>query len=183
MSDDFFKTSDGEDLTQNQPTGEFDGGGGDFDPIPAKTQVLAAPDEAKWDCKQTETGMDEFISVRWVIYKPDQYKGRKIFQKIRVLDPEPKKVDKAKRMLTAIDANAGGTLVKLGRKPTDADLAKALINKFMMLMLQVWKSNDKDGNPITGNWVSAVAPKGDGKPTPAAKPQQKTGDFDDDIPF
>ena len=120
-----------------------------MEPIPAKTQVKAACDEAKWD---TYDG-DEYISLRWNILAPAEYKGRKVFQKVRVKESDAKKADKAKKMLGAIAVNAGGGLLKLQSEPTDQDLQKHLLNKPMALLLAVWEIDDKKGN-----WISAVSP-------------------------
>ena len=178
----FWNLSDNDDATKT--TGEYEtGGGDDMEPIPAKTQVLAAPDEAKWD----EYEGDYYISLRWNVLKPDQYKGRKVFHKLRVQDSDTKKADKAKRMLAAIDANAGGHLAKSAAQPGDAELAKSLVNKPMMLLLQVWEVEKEDGTTATGNWVSAVSPKkSNGGSTQLTQPAQQavpTDNFDDDIPW
>ena len=61
-----------------ETTGSFEAGGS-IEPIPANTQVKAAPDEAKWDDYEGR----EYISLRWTILAPTEYKGRKIFQKIK----------------------------------------------------------------------------------------------------
>lgn len=168
-------------------TGNFETGGGDMTPIPAKTQVLAAPDEAKWVSPQS--GDPDYIEIRWSILQPKEYENRKIFHKLRVNDGDSKKADKAKRMLAAIDANAGGKLMAAGVEPTDQSLTVNLVNKMMMLMLQVWEM-EIDGQAKTGNWVSAVSPKGGAVSAPApaareAQPQRAaaSGGFDDDIPF
>lgn len=172
------------DPSETPTDGSFDAGGGDMEPIPAKTQVLAAPDEAKWD----ERNDEEFISIRWAVMAPEEYKNRKVFQKVRVLDSDPKKAEKAKRMLAAIDANAGGKLMKANKMPTDKDLTVALCNKPMVLMLQVWELETDDGGTMSGNWVSKVSPR-KGGPAKAEKkepePEQKASDEDDgdDLPF
>jgi len=168
-------------------TGKFETGGGDIEPMPAKTQVLAAPDEAKWDTSDREDA--EFISIRWSVLKPAEYNNRKVFQKLHVKHADQKKADKALRMLAAIDANAGGKLMKAGDEPTDQSLTATLVNKPMMLMLQLWELETETGEKKRGNWVSAVSPRAGGaekkepvatkKPAPIADP----GDFDDDIPF
>ncbi len=165
--------------------GKFETGGGDMEPIPAKTQVLAAPDEAKWD----EYEGDRYISLRWSIMAPAEYKNRKIFQKIRVESPDEKKAEKAKRMLAAIDANAGGKLVKSGKEPDDKALTMSLVNKPMVLMLQVWELTTESGDKKSGNWISAVsprqgAPKKDEKPVaPDPVEPEPEDDFETDIPF
>lgn len=167
-------------FNDNAPvTGNFETGGGDMEPIPAKTQVLAAPDEAKWDSPREGDGPD-FISIRWTILQPKEYENRKIFHKLRVNDDDAKKAEKAKRMLAAIDANAGGKLMAAGVEPTDQSLTASLVNKPMMLLLQVWEM-DVNGETKRGNWVSAVSPRGAGgapKPAPVAAPVD-----DDNIPF
>lgn len=165
----------------DKPTdGNFETGGGDIAPIPKNTSVLAAPDEAKWD----EYEGDRFISIRWAVMAPAEYKNRKIFHKIRVEDSDPKKQEKAKRMLAAIDANAGGKLMAAGEEPTDKSLTVALCNKPMVLKLQVWEM-EINGEERSGNWISAVSPR-QGSPKkeePAPEPEPMPTDFDDDVGF
>lgn len=161
-------------------TGSFESGGGDIDPIPAKTQVKAAPDEAKWDEYQGE----EYISLRWNVLAPAEYKGRKIFQKVKVLDADGKKADKAKKMLAAIAVNAGGGLLKVQGKPSDQDLQKHLLNKPMALLLQVWEIEDQQtGDKKRGNWISAVSPLKKQEPVKQAEPEPVAESDDDDIGF
>lgn len=172
MSGNFWSTSDNDDATKTD--GSFESGGGNFDPIPEGSSVLAIPDEAKWDSPRDRS--EEFVSIRWSVIAPDEYKNRKVFQKLWVDDHDPnvrdhdkavRKTDKAKRMLAAIDANAGGKLARNAKKPDDQDLATALIGKQMIIKLGVW---DMDGN--SGNWVMAVSSKANGKVE--AKPASNT---------
>ena len=190
----FWELDDGEDATDTGK--EFDGGGGNFENIPDNTNVLACPDEAKWD-KFNEA---EYVSIRWSVLKPETYANRKVFQKLWVADDDPqakdpsKKRDKAKRMFAAIDANAGGKLAKSGKMPTNDSMTTALVNKPMVIKLMVWELTDDQGQERSGNWVAAVSPKsheiskGD-EPAPAPKKKAATkqpvdgnGD-DDEIPF
>lgn len=171
----FWQTSDNQRL---QTTGEYDMGGGNIEPIPDNTQVLAAPDEAKWDEYQGE----EYISIRWNILGPKDYNNRKVFQKIKVYDKDPKKADKAKHMLAAIDNNAGGKLLASGQVPSDLDLTKCLVNKPMMLLLKVWEMETDNGKK-SGNWVAKVAARNAAAPAPAPAPAPAADQFDDDIPF
>ena len=99
---------------------EYEVSTGNIDPIPAGSSVLAMIDEIKWDRKPTG---EEFISARWTVLAPEEYKNRKVFHKLWVTDLDPSakdeqagksKRDKARKMLAAIDANAGG---KLTAKP------------------------------------------------------------------
>jgi hypothetical protein len=137
-------------------------------PIPANTQVIAAIDEIKWD----EYQGDSFVSARWVVLD-GEHKGRKIFHKIRVKEQDKTKRDRALKMLAAIDANAGGDLMRNGTEPGDSQLSSALSNKPMAIKLGLWEIDDK-----SGNWVMAVSPVNSVStlPTPVAATA-------DDIPF
>ena len=151
--------------------------------IPNDTTCLAMIDEAGWADYQG----DEYINLRWVIAEPKQYSNRKVFQKIRVYDADAKKADKAKKMLAAIDANAGGKLMASGEDPTDMMLTKALINKPMLIKVMEWEMNDRKGN-----WIAAVAPRSGKAPAQAqaAEPAPRKApapapadDFESDIPW
>ena len=99
---------------------EYEVPSGNIEPIPAGSSVLAMIDEIKWDRKLSG---EEFIAARWTVLAPEEYKNRKVFHKLWVTDADPgakdetaakNKRDKARKMLAAIDANAGG---KLTAKP------------------------------------------------------------------
>lgn len=157
----FWNTSDGEDAAKTGA--EYEIPGGSMDPIPAGSSVLAMPDEAKWS--YTKGNAEEYVSLRWTVLAPEEYKNRKVFHKLWVTDHDPNvmdtakaiaKTDKARKMLAAIDANAGGKLTAKDEKPKDDDLARALCDKPMVITLMTWDSNTGGSG---GNWVSAVAPK------------------------
>lgn len=189
----FWDLSDGSNAAETGAEYEIPGGG-NLDPIPADSSVLAMIDEAKWDDRNDAS----YISLRWTVLAPDEYKNRKIFQKLWVTDDDPqakdadkaaKKRDKARRMLAAIDANAGGKLARTGAAPTDESLSMALTNHPMIIKLMVWSMPDREqpGETISGNWVTAVAPKSKGvdvKPAkPKPEPRSQNSDFADSIPF
>ena len=175
----FWDLSDSSSATQTGT--EYEVPGGNMDPIPDGSSVLAIVDEAKWRRKDANDNTSPaYIELRWNIVAPDQYKNRKIFHKLWVTDFDPSakdrekaiaKRDKARRMLAAIDANAGGKLAQNPGVPTDDALSFALLNKPMVITLMTWEVSDARGT-ASGNWVSAVAPKSKGvdvKP-PKAKP-------------
>jgi len=137
-------------------TGEFTSGG-TIENIPDNTTCLAMIDEAGL----AEYQGDEYINLRWLINEPAAYKGRKIFQKVRVFDVDDKKADKAKKMLMAIDANCGGKLAQSDESPNDTAMAKALLHKPMLIKVMVWEMNDR-----SGNWIASVAPRKGGNPAP-----------------
>ena len=194
----FWNLSDGEDAAKTGA--EYEIPGGNMDPIPAGSSVLAMIDEAKWD--HTQNDAEEYISLRWTVLAPEEYKNRKVFHKLWVTDHDPNakdhakavaKTDKARKMLAAIDANAGGRLTAKDAKPSNDDLAMALMDKPMVITLGVWESNQPGGSG--GNWVMAVAPKnkelkiGDKAPAKARPASQGSaggayaGGMDDEIPF
>lgn len=206
---DFWGLSEGGSAADNASS-EFDAGGGNMQPIPSDTNVLAAIDEAKWAKNQKG---DEFISLRWTVIAPEDFANRKIFQKLWVTDFDPSvyikgedkalaKRDKAKRMLAAIDTNAGGRLLAKPVMPTDESMTLHLTNKPMIVKVMVWEMTDRmTGDVARGNWVGAVSSKANGKvssPDEIAKSKsemahhQKSSagaaargnrDLDDSIPF
>lgn len=168
MNDNFWGLSDGDDASTNTD-GSFDAGGGNMQPIPAETSVLGAIDEAKWD---QDTNGNKFISLRWTVLQPEEYENRKIFQKLWVTDADPRakadkvaaKRDKAKKMLAAIDTNAGGKLLAKPVMPTDEAMTLHLTNKPMIVKVMVWEMKDSmTGEMNRGNWVGAVQSKATGK--------------------
>lgn len=182
MSDNFFAG------LENQGS-EFEISGGNFEPIPDKTQLLAIIDEAGWidDIYNEDAAI---IQLRWTVMQPEEYKNRKIFQKLRVRNSDPKKSEKAKRMLLAIDANAGGNIAKAGKTPQDADLAIHLMNKPMVIKVMIWEMDGDGDEKRRGNWVCAVSPRKNQNTAPApvqqasAPVQQASAQLDDDdIPF
>jgi hypothetical protein len=174
----FWDLSDGGNAAQSKTTEYEIPGGGNMDPIPDGSSVLAMIDEAKWDRKDEA----EYISLRWTVVQPDQFKNRKVFQKLWVTDDDPsakdadkaaKKRDKARRMLAAIDANAGGKLTSKAGRPNDGDLTMHLTNKPMVIKCMVWEVDDRQtGEKIRGNWIAAVAPKGAELHIAAAAPKK-----------
>jgi len=140
----FWQKQDG---SQIESTTTFEAGGGDIQPIPNNTALIAAIEEAKW----AEYEGEHYINLKWRIMRPADYANRVLFHKLKVFSP--KQGDKAKQMLAAIDANCGGKLSKLTETPEDMHLMTALVGKPMAVKVQIWDMNGK-----TGNWISAVAP-------------------------
>ncbi|HEY4714778.1 MAG TPA: hypothetical protein VIH30_11140 [Aquirhabdus sp.] len=164
----FFKLSTGETAAASTT---FEMGGGDIEPIPKNTNVLAAVEEAKISEYQGE----QTINLKWRVLKPEAYAKRVIFQKIKCWDTDKEKADKAVQMLAAIDANCGGKLMKSGAEPTDMGLQSALLNKPMVLNLQVWAIDDKKGN-----WIKSVSPA---KAQAKAAPVVVEDDLEETLPF
>jgi len=184
----FWQKQDG---SQVESSTTFESGGGEITPIPNNTALIGAIEEAKWSEYQGE----HYINLKWRVMRPAEYANRVLFQKLKVFSP--KQGDKAKQMLAAIDANAGGKLAKLKDAPDDMDLMTALVGKAMAIKVQIWDINGK-----TGNWISAVSPAKSQAPVQAQAPKpsaprppqnahnqaksnayQPQVDDDDDIPF
>jgi hypothetical protein len=188
----FFTLSTGE---QAKSTTTFEVQGGSIEPIPAGSILLAVITEAKWDEYQGE----RYINLRWDVVGKD-HAGRVIFQKLKVMDSEPKKRDKAIMMLMAIDANTGGHLAKVNGEPSDQDLTK-LCGRKIGIMVDVWRIKDSEtGEEKSGNWIKMVSspkdageklkelggnPKAETKPAEPKKPANVTVEEDDldDMPF
>lgn len=201
----FWDLSDGENAAQTA-TKEYEIGGGSLDPIPNNSDVLAIIDQAKWQHKdKDDKSTPAFIELRWSVMAPEAFKNRKVFHKLWVTDFDPNakdeskakvKRDKARRMLAAIDANAGGNLTKNGEAPTDDSMTLHLCNKPMVVKVMTWAIKANDGSDMVGNWISAVKPSdsplhiSDEKP-PKASPAMGGGSSyggndsvaDDEIPF
>ena len=166
----FWQTSEGKSATDT--TGKFESGGG-IALIPENTTCLAMITEANI----AEYQGDEYINLAWTVNKPDAYKNRKVFQKVRIFDAETKKRDKALNMLAAIDKNTGGKLSKSDSAPTNETLLH-LMQKPMLIKVMVWEINDK-----TGNWVAAVSPRSVEEPVQVAPSPEIADDDIDGIPF
>lgn len=193
----FWDLSDGD--TATNTGANFETPGGNFEAMPDGSKVLAMVENAEW---KNDNGGNEFLSLQWTVIKPDEVKNRKIFQKLWVTDKDPgakdeakakQKQDRAKRMFSAIDANAGGKLAKINKKPSADEILLALANKPMVIRLGVYSLDDREnpGQKITGNWVQAVAPKSEELYLPNAAPAKARAepakapayDLDDEIPF
>lgn len=183
---------------------EYEKPSGSLDPIPDGSTVLALIDEAKWDSPRDDDAV-RFVSLRWSVIAPEQFKNRKLFHKLWIDSADPrakdaasaaKKRDKDRRMLAAIDANAGGKLIKRDTFEDD-NLAACLTNKPMVIKVMEWAMPDRErpGEQMRGNWIAAVAPKDRELHVAAAKPQPAKpagggapawaggANADDDIPF
>jgi len=179
---DFWELSDGDDIVKTG--GKFETGGGNIEPIPDKTDVVAVIDEAR--IERNQQGL-QYISLRWSIVAPADYKNRKVFQKLWVFDDDPQaknpvqKRDKAKKMLFAVDTNAGGRLKASGKAPSDELLQSTLTNKPMQIKVMLMKRDDGTGM----NWISSVAPRSGGAATltAAAAPKAAAVEIDDEVPF
>lgn len=182
---------------------EYEVPGGNMDPIPNNSDVLAYIKAAKWASKRDAD--ERYIEIQWQVEKPAEFLNRVVFQKLWVddLDPSAKseekakdKRDKARKMLATIDANAKGRLMQSGETPTDDSLALALVDARMVIKCMEWSIEDRSsGETIRGNWVSAVKPKDAETSVGKALPAKSSGggggrpsggggfDLDDEIPF
>jgi hypothetical protein len=170
----FWQTSEGKSAT-TEATGKFEASAS-YELIPDGTTALAIITKPSIE----QYNGDEYINVEWTVAKPEAYKNRKVFQKVRVWDSNPKKADKAKAMLANIDKNAGGKLAKLDKDPTNESLA-VLTGKTMLIKILIWSIDDK-----TGNYIGAVSPRTteEAAPAPTPKPVEIDDAFDDwDVPF
>ena len=179
-------------------------GGGNMEPLPEGSKVLAMVEDAEW---KEDADHNEYLNLKWSVVRPDEARNRKIFQKLWIKDFDPreqdeakaeKKRDRARRLFAAIDANAGGKLAKKGGIPDADTIMVALANKLMVLRLGLWEMEDRQnpGQVMSGNWVQAVGPKTGEIGLAEAKPRAQSAragssqkaanaayDTDEDLPF
>ena len=185
----FWTQSTGKSATENvQASGTYDAGG-NSDPLPDNSSVLAFIEVAAWKRGREQDGSPEFLNIQWRVQEPESVARRVVFQKLWVTDDDPNakdaaaKRDKALAMLAKIDAIAGGKLAKIEGKPTNDQLAIALQTKAAVLKLGVWEMGT-----AAGNWVKAISPKGEAELSVPAGGAASGGKYDDlgddsDIPF
>lgn len=161
-----------------QTTGSFDSNS--FEVIPDNTKALAVITNAEW--REANEYNAKHVSLTWDIVE-GEFKGRKVFQKIKLFESDKDKVIKAQKMLIAIDANCKGAIAQAGVEPTVQGLA-SLLHSPMYIMIKEYEMN---GNK--GNWVCAVSERKRGakqaqkQPSAPVAGQEPPMDFDDDIPF
>jgi len=128
-----------------ESTGDYEQkGGGTL--IPEGTIVLASVEEIK-----TQTFKDskhESLNLKWRIEEPDDYNNKVFNQKIKNNGEDPlsqyydaakqeSRIKNAQNMFAAIDANAGGNVKKLMRKPTDSELTQYIVSAKMWVHMGV----------------------------------------------
>lgn len=162
-----------------QTNGNYNGN--EFEVIPDNTNALAVITNAEW--REANEYNGKHISLTWDIVE-GEFKGRKVFQKIKLFESDKAKALKAQKMLIAIDANCKGAIAQAGVEPTVQGLA-SLLHSPMYIMIKEYEMN---GNK--GNWICAVSERKHGaqqaQQTQTSAPvtgQEPPMDFDDDIPF
>ena len=166
--------------------------GGDFPIIPHDTRVLAFIDKAEWDYKKNFKNSEKeenCISLRFEI-DDGEYKGQKIFKKFFIESENEDQARKDYSMFLNIDANAGGKIRALRRKPENEDLQRYLINKNMIIVIGMMEGDGKQRKDL--NYLMGVS-SGSKKPETKreestrarpAPPRPKAETIDeDDIPF
>ena len=170
------------------PTGDgFSVGGGDFEPIPKDTQVIALVDKVEWKAPSDYQPV-EYINITWRIVD-GEYKNRVVFQKCQVLHFEPEKKQKAIKMLANIDhLTSGGEVMRSG-STTAESMQSAFKKKPVLLTLEVWEVNGNSGNWVRSvkpyNRADMVAQAAQAATQPQPKPPASGNDYfnDDNIPF
>lgn len=176
----FFTTSTGETV---QGTTSYEGGGGDFAPIPHGTKLRVIMESCAW--KTGVDGVDRIKTKARVI--EGEFENRVIFDTVDVCSSDTKRRDKHLRKFAALDAVAGTGIVEKGEAPTDEALYGFVGTVLTYTMgLFTPKPDAKEPNPKPTNYVMGVS--GDERPAPPvgrpARPAKPAFDqFDDDVPF
>lgn len=130
--------------------------------MPANTECLAYIEDVEWE----EWEGVRQILIKWRVQAPSVFVNRTISQRLKILDPE--KMRQHLSMLAAIDHIAGGMIASQSAEPSNNLLARALMNKPMMITLDVYNINGK-----TGNWVCGVRARQNGNPTPDVRAEDR----------
>lgn len=159
---------------------DFESGNG-FELIPDNTKALAIISNAEW--RDANEHNERHINLTWDIVE-GEFKGKKVFQKVKLFESDKSKQLKAQKMLIAIDANCKGVIASAGVEPTIQGL-QSLLHSPMFIHIKTWEMGDNKGN-----WVAAVSERKKGQQqtaqqqtSPAAQSQEPAMDFDSDIPF
>lgn len=163
---------------------DFEAGNG-FELIPANTKALAMISNAEWRDADQHNG--RYINLTWDIVE-GEFKGRKVFHKVKLFDADKAKVLRAQKMLIAIDANCKGVIAAAGVEPTLQGL-QSLLHSPMYILINVYTPKDPNAKPV--NWIAAVSERKRGRQqqpqqqaAPAAQSQEPSVSFDEgDIPF
>ena len=147
---------------------------GGFSIIPHDTTTVSIIVGCEVKTVNTTYANERRIEITWQVTNPAAHAGTKFNQKIRVWDKDPKKQEKAEKMLLAIDKNAGGKLVAANEEPTTENLTRALTNAVMLTKFNVIKSDDGREN----NYIASVSPRSTQQPAYAPP-----AIGDDGVPF
>ena len=178
----------------NDDDEEFSGeyvqeGGGDFPVIPHESRLMALIDKAEWLVKKNFKNNEKeenCISLRFDI-EDGEFKGQKIFKKFFIESDNDEQAGKDYSMFLNIDANAGGKIRSLKRKPKEEELQRYLVNKSMVIVVGAFtdKATKKEQNYLMGisSGKSKSTQKREEAQKPAPKKEDKFDDMDSDIPF
>ena len=193
-----------------ESTGDYEQkGGGPV--IPEGTRVLATVEEIK--TQKFKDSKHESLNLKWRVEEPEEYNNKVFNQKIKNNGEDPlsqyydqakqeSKIKSAQNMFAAIDANAGGNIKKLMRKPTDAELTQYIVAAKMWVHMGVYNNKQivrgvsafRDVDEPSKQAVNGVASAFSDAKIPASKqavnatspktPANQVGADDvDDIPF
>lgn len=182
----YFKLSNGQ-VAQGRAEAAFIP---DFGIIPNNTMALAT----LLDIKEAEDTYkaQSYYNITWKLLN-DPFAARIVNQKIYFFEPDPKKSDRAKEMLTLIlkICNVVPQTPAIGL--TDVDFSH-MRNKICGVLIREWSFNGREGNSVAevhpaAGFVERVGTKLE--PKPETKSRSRTDernpppadDLDDDIPF
>ena len=174
-----------------ESTGDYEQkGGGPV--IPEGTRVLATVEEIK---TQTFDGSThESLNLKWRVEEPEEYNNKVFNQKIKNNGEDPlsqyydpakqeSKIKSAQNMFAAIDANAGGNIKKLMRKPTDAELTQHIVAAKMWVHMGVYNNKQIIRGVSAFRDVEEPSKQATNSAAPKTPENQVGADMKDDIPF
>jgi len=174
-----------------ESTGDYEQKGGGT-VIPEGTRVLATIEEIK---TQTFDGSThESLNLKWRVEEPEEYNNKVFNQKIKNNGEDPlsqyydpakqeSKIKSAQNMFAAIDANAGGNIKKLMRKPTDQELFNYIVDAKMWVHMGVYNNKQIVRGVSAFRSIDEPSKQATNSAAPKTPENQVGADDMDDIPF
>lgn len=120
--------------------------------MPEGSIVKACIIKAEW--KESFNKVNQDLRLTWKVVGED-FKGNTFNQTLSFDDP--KKSDKAKMMFATLDKiTSNGTIVAMGKRPTDMEIMQHMANKPVGVKLGVYEMAREDGSTSVGNFVKKV---------------------------
>jgi len=174
-----------------ESTGDYEQKGG-VTLIPEGTRVLATIEDIK--TQTFEGSSHESLNLKWRVEEPEEYNNRVFYQTIRINGSDPfgqyydeskqeKQIKDAFAMLSAIDKNAGGNIMKLMRKPTDDELSQFMVSAKMWVLLGVYNNKQLVRGVSAFRDVDAPSKQAANAQYATFSKYYSVADMDDDIPF
>lgn len=173
----------------------FEGIQGTEDAAFGKNKIILIPDDTIVTAEivhaiktESKDGVIKYYEILWKVLD-EEYKNRKLWQKLYCWDEKPQRAERAKNMLL-LAMNLFGAKIP-STEPTDLDL-DPIQGKIGKIKVKIWEIMRPDGTMSDGNWVSEIhaadfvsteSPKRQPIESAFSRNADKKYELDDCIPF